>query len=74
MSVKRNKKKKLNNALRFSGMALQMGVTIAIGTLAGQKLDAHFETKNPYFTISLALISVAAALYLAIKPFLQRKS
>ena len=74
MSLKRNKNKKVSNALRFSGMALQMGVTIALGTFAGQKLDAYFETSNPYFTISLALLSVAAALYLAIKPFLQRKS
>lgn len=71
MSLKRNKKVK--NALRFSGMAVQMGVTIAVGTLLGQKLDAYFETKNPYFTIGLALFSVAAALYLAIKPFLERK-
>lgn len=74
MSLKRKKSKKVNNALRFSGMAIQMGVTIAVGTLGGQKLDTYFKTKHPYFTVSLALISVAAALYIAIKPFLQRKS
>ncbi len=75
MSLKKEKrKKKINNVLRFSGMAVQMGVTIAAGTFAGQKLDAYFKTKNPYFTIGLALFSVVVALYLAIKPFLGSKS
>lgn len=53
---------------RYSSMALQMGVTIGIGVWGGMKLDQYFPLgKIPVFTVLLSLVSVFAAMYLAVK-------
>lgn len=52
---------------RYSGMAIQMGLIILIGTFLGKKLDAYFQTERPYLTVALALLSIFAALYVALK-------
>ena len=62
---------KPKNYLKYSGMALQMGLTILLGVLAGQQLDKYFGNSRPVFTIVLALLSIFAALYLALKDFLK---
>lgn len=64
---KKDKGRPPNAFIRYSGMALQMGIIIALGVFGGQKLDEHFSTDSPIFTIVLSLIGVAAALYLTIK-------
>ena len=67
-SQKSSKKSKpLNNYLKFSGMAVQMGVTIALGAWGGSKLDELFDTNSRGFTILLSLLSIAVAMYLVIK-------
>ncbi len=48
-------------------MAIQMMVIIAGGSLGGLQLDKWTGTKFPFFTLSLSVISVALAVYLAIK-------
>jgi predicted membrane chloride channel (bestrophin family) len=48
-------------------MAIQMMVIIAGGSLGGLQLDKWMENKFPYFTLSLSVVSVALAVYLAIK-------
>ncbi len=55
--------------LKYSGMAFQMGIIILIGALAGQKLDSHFHTERPYFTVALSLLAIFGALYITLKDF-----
>ncbi len=54
---------------KYSGMAFQMGIIILAGTLFGQWLDEKLQT-GPYLTIFLALFSIFAALYVALKDFI----
>jgi len=61
------KKKKLNNFAKYSTMASQMAIIITIGSLGGLKLDQWLKLEFPYFTLSLSVLSVAMAVYLAIK-------
>ena len=42
-------------ALRYSGMAIQFGVMIAIAAWGGQWLDEYFNTPKPFITIFLIL-------------------
>lgn len=63
-------RKQVDAYLKYSGMAIQMGVIILIGTFAGQKLDACFQTERPYLTVLMALLSIFAALYLTLKDIL----
>lgn len=58
---------KIDAYMKYSGMAIQMGVIILLGTLAGQWLDGYFGTERPYFTVLLALLAIFAALYLTLK-------
>lgn len=64
---------RIRSYMRYSGMAVQMGVIILLGTLAGQKLDAHFQLERPYLTILLALCSIAIALYWSLKDLINPK-
>ena len=61
------KRKPLNNYLRFSGVAIQMGAIIGLGAWGGSSLDSHYHITTKLFTIILTLIGVAASLYLVIK-------
>ncbi len=60
-----------NNNLRkwavFSGIAIQMGVTIGIGVFAGRKLDKIFPNKYSANTIIFSLLGVFISLYAVIK-------
>lgn len=60
-----------NDGLRkwavFSGIAIQMGVTIGIGVFAGIKLDESFPNKYSTFTIIFSLLGVFISLYAVIK-------
>jgi F0F1-type ATP synthase assembly protein I len=60
--MKSPKKKPLNQFLKYSNLALQMGATIGLGAFLGMKLDDHFE-KESLFTIILSLIAVFGVLY-----------
>lgn len=59
--------KKSNQLLRFSGMAVQMGVTIGAGAWGGSLLDAKYQTEKPLWTIGLSLLGVFISLYLLIQ-------
>lgn len=56
---------------QYSGMAAQMGITIFLGVWGGMKLDEKFPNRFHAFTLSLSLIAVSAAIYLAIKDLLR---
>lgn len=67
-------RKQVDAYLKYSGMAVQMGVIMLIGTFAGQQLDARFQTERPYLTVLFALLSIFAALYLTLKDILSPKN
>jgi len=70
MSDKKDEKAKKNGYkkyLRFSGIAFQMGITILIGALGGQKLDSLQENESQVWTIILTLLAVFASMYIVIK-------
>ncbi len=63
----KTKKKPLNQFLKFSGIAIQMGLIIGAGAYAGVRLDAYLEKEFPLFTLVLSLFAVFSALYYIIK-------
>jgi hypothetical protein len=65
------KKKQLNNYAKYSSMAFQMMIIIIIGSLGGLKLDKWIGTEFPFFTLILSLVSVAIAIYMAIKDIIR---
>lgn len=58
--------------MRYASMGTQMLVIIGLGVFGGYYLDKYLEFKIPVFTLSLSLLSVAAAIYLSIKDFLKK--
>jgi F0F1-type ATP synthase assembly protein I len=63
--------KQPNQFIKYSNLAIQMGVTIGLGAWGGSKLDEHYQNKTPVFTIILSLLGIAAALYLVLKDFIK---
>lgn len=55
-------------------MATQMAVTVLLGVLAGQQVDAYFETQKPYFTLIGVLFGMVAAFYLTLKDLILPKN
>jgi F0F1-type ATP synthase assembly protein I len=67
------KKQRLTDYGKYSALAFQMAVTIALGVWGGTKLDEYFPiTKFPFFTISLSLLSVFASVYFVIKDLMKK--
>lgn len=66
-------KDQINFYVKYSAMAFQMAVIIGLGTFGGYKLDKWLGLKFNIFTIVLALISVAAAIYFAVKDLMKPK-
>jgi F0F1-type ATP synthase assembly protein I len=61
-----SKKRPYKAYAKFSGMAFQMGLTIALGVWGGMKLDALWGT-DPWLTVGLSLLSVFAAMYFILR-------
>ena len=57
---------------RYTGIAVQMVAIIVIMTLAGVKLDSRRASDTPVFTLVLSLLGVFAAIYTAIKDFINK--
>jgi F0F1-type ATP synthase assembly protein I len=68
-----SKKKPFDAYARYSGMAVQMGLTIFLGVWGGQKLDSLWQTA-PWLSVFGSLLGVCAALYLMLKDFLRPRS
>ena len=74
MSVyQKNKKSQLKTYLRFSSMAIQMGVVITLGAFSGSLLDKYFNTLTPIFTAILSLIAIFLSLYYFLRGFISKK-
>lgn len=70
--MKQSTAKQLKGYGRYSGLAFQMAIIIALAVFGGLKLDEHWNTK-PIFTVVCALLGIAVALYTVIKDFLPKK-
>jgi len=59
------KKKPLNQFLKFSNLAIQMGLIIGLATFAGIKTDLYFKLEST-FSVIFALIGVFGALFFVV--------
>ena len=59
--------RQVNQYLKYSGMAIQFFVLVAVGAWLGQLLDKKLSTKQPYFTILLILLFTAGFFYKLVK-------
>ena len=67
------KRPALESYARYSGLAFQMFAIIGLGIFGGVKLDQWIDTRFPVFTVLLSIISVAAAIYTAVKDLIGKK-
>ncbi len=65
--------KQPNPFLKYGNLAMQMGLVIGLGAWGGKKLDIHYHTSKPYYTICLSLFAIGMALYLVLKDFIKPK-
>ncbi len=73
MSKKDRKKgKPLNNFIQYSGMAIQMGVTIGLFTWLGMKIDEKNNISSSIWTAIFSLLGVGTSLYLVLKDLLRK--
>ena len=64
-------KSKLNNWAKYSGLSIQLVVTVLLGFFGGLKLDDFLQWKFPLFTIIFSLLAIFASLWLLLKDFLK---
>ncbi|WP_224488234.1 AtpZ/AtpI family protein [Robertkochia flava] len=67
MTKKDNQKNPLRNFAIFSGIAIQMGVTIFLFAWLGRWLDDTYNNGNKLYLIISTLLGVAIAIYVVIK-------
>ncbi|MDE0535752.1 putative F0F1-ATPase subunit (Ca2+/Mg2+ transporter) [Tenacibaculum lutimaris] len=64
---KDSKKNPLNKYIRFTGIALQMGLTIYLGSLLGEWLDQKYPNDSELYTKICTLAAVFGAIYSVIR-------
>ena len=64
---KKQPKKSANIYLKYSGLAFQLGATIAVGAFIGYKLDEWAQFDKQYLTALFAVLFTLAGLYIALK-------
>ncbi|SEC36059.1 Putative F0F1-ATPase subunit Ca2+/Mg2+ transporter [Tenacibaculum sp. MAR_2009_124] len=65
--TKRKPKKQLNKYVRFSGIAMQMGLTIYLGSILGKWLDNKFPNDSELYLKICTLAAVFAAMFSVIR-------
>jgi F0F1-type ATP synthase assembly protein I len=65
------KRPPLESYARYSGLAFQMFAIIGLGVYGGVKLDQWAGMGFPLFTVLFSILSVAAAIYTAVKDLLK---
>jgi len=68
----KEKRPPLESYARYSSLAFQMFAIIGLGIYGGVKLDQWLKIGFPVFTVLLSIISVAAAIYAAIKDLIKK--
>lgn len=63
----RKPKKQHNPFIRFTSIALQMGLTIWLGSVLGNWLDNIYGNSNQFYFKTITLIAVFIAMYSVIK-------
>jgi F0F1-type ATP synthase assembly protein I len=64
-------KNQMKSYAKYTGMAFQMAAVIFLGVFGGLKLDEYLNLNFPLFTIIFSFISIALAVYIAIKDFIK---
>lgn len=64
---KKSKPNNLKNIARFSGVGIQMGVTIYLGAFAGKWLDEKYPSNKNWFTIGCTLLAVVISIYAVVQ-------
>ncbi len=64
---KKTNKSQLKQYARFSGIAIQMGITIYLGSLLGEWLDNNYPNSNNLYTKICTLAAVFISMYSVIK-------
>ena len=59
-------KKPHNTFIRFTGLAIEMGATIYVGSLLGKWLDERYPNPDGLYTKIVTLVAVFLAMYLVI--------
>ena len=60
------KKKQLKSYAKFSGIAVQMCLTIYLGNLLGKYIDGEFPNDGEYYSKGITLIAVFLSMYMVI--------
>lgn len=63
--------KRRNDYLQYSGIGIQMVVTILLFTFGGYKLDQHFGTSKPIWTAILSILGVVVAIMVMLRGILK---
>ena len=66
-SDKKRKLAKIDNYLKFSGLAFQMIFIMGLTAWGGHTLDKNLEFKIPVFTVIFVILSLVGILYSLIK-------
>lgn len=59
--------------LKYSGMAFQMILYIAVGAFLGQWLDNRFHIEEGYFTVACLLLFSLGGMYIVLKDIISGK-
>ncbi|MGM0478568.1 MAG: AtpZ/AtpI family protein [Bacteroidota bacterium] len=62
-----NKQDRLKNYLKFTTLAIQMGVLITAAALGGDWLDENQNNEFPVWTLVLTLVAIFASLFQVIR-------
>lgn len=60
----KDKKDTSNTFLKYSGLGLQLLISIGLAAWIGLKLDIYFELKFPAFLLLLVFVAFAGSMYL----------
>lgn len=58
MKQKRPQKEKFRKFLKFSGIGVQLGVTMYLASILGEKLDAYFQLQKPWITLLFVVLAL----------------
>ncbi len=67
MEEKKSKTSQLNTFAKYSGIGIQIGVTIYLGKVLGNWLDVKYHNQDELYTKVVTLVAVFLAIYSVIK-------